>query len=144
MSRYQSVEQIVRLSNEVKELRQELQCIQSTLQKLCPKDLAKEYYNKNKSKLKELLLHMDSILKEQPAVALVDVDDVVEEEEEIPEDDMSIQEEELYYEDDFELLDDELLDDFLNPQEQESIKTNTPDDDVQRLLDVGVISFFSI
>lgn len=142
MSRYQSVEQIVRLSNEVKELRQELQCIQSTIQKLCPKDLAKEYYNKNKSKLKELLLHMDGILKEEPAVALVD--NVVEEEEEIPEDDMSIQEEELYYEDDFELLDDDLLDDFLNPQEQESLQTNTLDDDIQRLLHVGVISFFSI
>ena len=142
MSRYQSVEQIVRLSNEVKELRQELQCIQSTIQKLCPKDLAKEYYNKNKSKLKELLVHMDSILKEEPAVALVD--EVVEEEEEIPEEDMSIQEEELYYEDDFELLDDDLLDDFLNPQEQESLETNTLDDDVQRLLHVGVISFFSI
>ena len=142
MSRYQSVEQIVRLSNEVKELRQELQCIQSTIQKLCPKDLAKEYYNKNKSKLKELLVHMDSILKEEPAVALVD--EVVEEEEEIPEEDMSIQEEELYYEDDFELLDDDLLDEFLNPQEQESLETNTLDDDVQRLLHVGVISFFSI
>ena len=142
MSRYQSVEQIVRLSNEVKELRQELQCIQSTIQKLCPKDLAKEYYNKNKSKLKELLLHMDGILKEEPAVALVN--NVVEEEEEIPEDDMSIQEEELYYEDDFELLDDDLLDDFLNPQKQESLQKNTLDDDIQRLLHVGVISFFSI
>ena len=142
MSRYQSLEQIVRLSNEVKELRQDLQCIQSTIHKLCPKDLAKEYYTKNKNKLKELVLHMDSILKEVPAVALVD--DVVEEEDEIPEDDMSIQEEELYYEDDFELLDDDLLDDFLNPQEQERLETNTLDDDVQRLLHVGVISFFSI
>ncbi len=141
MSRYQSVEQIVRLSNEVKELRQELQCIQSTIHTLCPKDLAKEYYTKNKSKLKVLVLHMDSILKEVPAVALVDN---VEEEDEIPEDDMSIQEEEIYYEDDFELLDDELLDDFLNPQEQERLETNTLDDDVQRLLHVGVISFFSI
>lgn len=142
MSRYESVEQIVRLSNEVKELRQELQCIQSTIQKLCPKDLAKEYYNKNKSKVKEVLLHMEGFLKQMPAVALKG--DLVEEEEEIPEDDMSLQEEELYYEDDFELLDDDLLDDFLNPQEQECLEKHTLDDDVQRLLHVGVISFFSI
>lgn len=146
MSRYQSVEQIITLSNEMKELRQELRVMQSTIQKLCSKDTVKNYYNKNKSKIKEMLLHMESILtlpQETPAVAIID--DTVEEE--IPEEDMSMQEEELYYEDDFELLDDDLLEQPLHAPEQTTVATNSVnalDKDVERLLHVGVISFYSI
>lgn len=146
MSRYQSVEQIITLSNEMKELRQELRVMQSTIQKLCSKDTAKNYYNKNKSKIKEMLLHMESILtlpQEAPAVAIID--DTVEEE--IPEEDMSMQEEELYYEDDFELLDDDLLEQPLQAPEPTAVATNSVnalDNDVERLLHVGVISFYSL
>ena len=58
-----------------------------------------------------------------------------------------MQEEELYYEDDFELLDDDLLEQLLQAPDPTAVASNSVnelDNDVERLLHVGVISFYSL